>query len=260
MPVSLDTLLGFIFVLLVLAPGLIGLDLYHRVARRKSSLSRIKWVAYSTAISIVSLTLVFLAVPVSELLSLPVVRSFERVVGLRGVSYFATKSLAELLFLYFQHVLVVGLLAVGVAVLDRRWREEELDRREAWKFAFDEGRDETDRVEVVMTDGAIIRGDFIRKAWDRSRRELYLDDPVEVEYVEDPDGGLAEEVQDIGRSTFLNGNSISRILFLQEDPQSGRMDAVDEAREFSDTFLDIIERLPEGEQTTLSELKEEMED
>lgn len=260
MPVSLSPSLGIIFILLILAPGLISLDLYHRIARRKSSLSRIKWVAYSTAVSLASLVLVFISVPFSERAPLPVVRFFEMFLGLPDTPYFSARSMAELLFLYFQHIVIVGVLAVGVAVLDRRVRDEELDRREAWKFAFDEGRDETDRVEVVMNDGTIVRGDFIRKAWDRSQRELYLDDPVEVEYVDDPDGGVTEEVQDIGRSTFLNGDSISRVLFLQEDPQSERMDEVEEERELSEAFLDIIKRFPEGEQTTLSELKGETED
>lgn len=255
-----DIPIGLLSLILLLAPGLLGIELYFYFADRKSSMSRIKWIAYSALVSTASLIILYLLSPITEGALLPSARTMELLLHLPDAAYFGSKTMGELLAFYSEHIIFIGLIAYSAAYIDRWRREEELDRREAWRFAFDEGRAETNLIEVVLRDGTIIRGDFIREAWDSSRRELYLDNPLEVEYDLDKDGERTEDTIDMGRSIFLQENAIARVLFLQEDPQSGRMDDIEESSELSQEFLDLIRQFPEEEQSTLFELLEEGEE
>lgn len=106
------------------------------------------------------------------------------------------------------------------------------DRREPWRYAFETVPQPGELIEVVTSDGTIIHGDFVEAAWDENRRELFLDNPSEINYKDD--GVTIEKEVPLGRNILLLRQSIEYVVFPETDPQSGLID------EFDEDKLDVL--------------------
>lgn len=262
LPISLLT------IILLVVPGLLGLDLYYRLAEKSTSLSRVQWIVYSVITSLSSLFLLYFL----TFFYLGTVESTSETIaatlGIATVSELSELSVPTFVSLYVFHILVAMGLGAGLGW----WKKSEYeDRREPWHYAFDETQQDGEEMEVVTSDGTVIQGEYNRTAWDDSQRELFLHDPYEIIY--SADGSKREKKIDLGRSIIVMEESISRVVFIEEDPNQERVSRLaeqedDEGSQFDDeTPRRISEDVPEGltavledvfgEQAQLSRFSEE---
>ncbi|MFD1588476.1 DUF6338 family protein [Halorientalis brevis] len=215
-PVSL------LVILLLLAPGLVGLQLLFRFGQRNPSPSRTQWITWSTFVSLLSLSILYFTsglylTHTNELATTLVDR-----LGLVDINTLTGLGLADIVILYMTHLMLTLGGGVAMGKLYDSWNDDPLDRREPWHYAFDEGTFDGESLDVYLEDGTILRGEFIKKAWDADQRDLYLEEPYEV--VEEADG---EDESDLGRSLLIQDSAISHVVFTKEDPDSERTEAVD---------------------------------
>jgi len=234
--------LGLLTIILLVLPGLLALDIYFRVSKKSRSYSRIKWIGYSTGVSLASLLVLYSTSPLyfSGLASWA--PEFEQTVGLVTRSQMKGSSGLETISLYLLHVGIATVLGTSAGVLDRfglNRNSPPRDRREPWSYAFNQIPADGETIEVVVNDGTIIQGDFNRTAWDDSQRELFLDDPYQVEYFDN--GATIKDRQDLGRSMLLKEETISRVVFIEEDPDTTTINQIEEELEFDDSFSKLVE-------------------
>jgi hypothetical protein len=227
LPVSL-----LILVLLIL-PGLIGLDLYYQFSKRTSSLSRTQLLVYSTGVSLLSTVLLYFSTSFSYEFILELASWFENWASPVTGPDLNDLRISEALLFYFSHILLAGVIGAGVGFYRR---DENSDRREPWHYAFNVVPNDGESLEVITKDGMTVEGEFNESAWDEGRRELYLDDPYEVVYEkrDDPD----PDRHDLGRSILLHEESIRHVLFTNKDPdrQNVEDDSVDDEQRSSIGF------------------------
>lgn len=230
--------IGVSAIILLLVPGLVALVLYFRISNRRDELTRIQWLTFSIAISLISLFLLYISTPIH----------FDWITTLIdetvGEPLVADKELLELSFpvlisFYIFHVIITMIIGAGSGWFDNRfWSADQvLDRRAPWKYAFDEAEDE--EVEVTLEDGTVIRGQFNEAAWTKDDRELYLEAPSIIEY-EDGEDGREEELIEIGRSVLLKESSMAYVVFTESDPETEfepSEDAIELSKEIVDRAL-----------------------
>jgi len=209
--------LNVIVLILLFVPGIIGMDLYYFTAQKRNPLTRSRRLIYSTAISAVSLLILYIVSPVYfDAGSMIIGRTAAR------LNIVTQEELANLVLpvgtvFYISHAALAGL---GGALAGRTIRivsSSDSDPREPWHYVFEQsGSDE--RIEVLLTDDRIIHGTFDQAAWDSSQRELFLNDPEQVTY--NSDGTNIESRNSLGRSLLIMRDSISQVVFLEQDPES----------------------------------------
>lgn len=249
---------SLIVLVLLLVPGLVGVELYYRRTSKRSRLSRIQLIVYSIFLSIVSIFILYLTTPIYfdwiNTGSSDIAQSLDIV----SESEISDVSLPVLIPLYTIHIILTLFLGFLIGYVDDEyWNTDRvLDRRAPWKYAFDETSSE--EIEIVLQDGDIIRGQFNESAWSKDKRELYIEDPKQVEY----DGQeLISEPIELGRSLLIMESSISQVIFVEEDPRTeGDYEASDELQ--SETKEDIDKIIQDiGDQQSLSEaIEDENED
>ncbi len=182
--------LGVVTIVLLIAPGLVGLEAYYRLSRkRRTDLSRTRLLIYSTVLSLFSLGLLYVLSPFyfAELTSAlqGLVTGSNLVTGDR----LTDTSLSESVALYSTHTLVSVVVGVGLGLLSDKVlnRERRQDPRDPWSYAFEERVGNESDIVAKLTSGQTIVGSYLREAWDPERRELYLDNPRSLSEVIDPD-------------------------------------------------------------------------
>jgi hypothetical protein len=209
--------LNVIVLILLFVPGIIGMDLYYFTAQKRNPLTRSRRLIYSTAISAVSLLILYVVSPVYfDAGSMIIGRTAAR------LNIVTQEELANLVLpvgtvFYISHAALAGLGGALAGRTIRTVSSSDSDPREPWHYAFEQsGSDE--RIEVLLTDDRIIHETFDQAAWDSSQRKLFLNDPEQVTY--NSDGTNIESRNSLGRSLLIMGDSISQVVFLEQDPES----------------------------------------
>lgn len=210
--------ISLLSILLLIGPGLIGLDLYFRFSGKNSSLSRLQLVVYSAAVSVASILLLYLTTPIYFPLLSSASNDVASQLGIITESELSQLKIPNIISLYLFHFFLAGIFGAGMGYAANERSDKELDRRDAWQYAFEAVPEDGEQIEVVMEDNTTIQGQFNEKAWDADQRELFLEDPSEVEYEEN--GSSIDHCHDLGRSILLKEEAISRIVFTKDDPQS----------------------------------------
>lgn len=205
--------------LLLLAPGLLAIDVFFRYTEQRQRLSRLQRYVYSAIASLGSLAVLYVLTPLYFKPLEKTVNAAIRVFNIATGPEIAELSFAGLAILYLTHIGITALIGLGSAkAYNRRIPPDSRDRREPWEYAFSVSPEEGETVEVVTSDGTVIQGDYNIEGFDTERRELYLDNPYEVEYADDLDD--IERKVSLGRAIFLPNDAISRVVFIEPDPQS----------------------------------------
>jgi len=242
-------------VILLFAPGLLALDLYYRFTQQTSSLSRVQLIVYSSLVSIASILLLYVATPAYLGTLLSISNDISGQFNLASVDDFSGITIANIVSLYALHVIFAGVIGIAVGkTIDKR-SDAERDRREPWHYAFAVVPSDGEELEVIMGDGTVIHGEFNKRAWDSTRRELYLDNPSEVNYGQG-NADIESEIS-LGRSILLQEEAISRIIFTEEDPQRepGTQLTEDQVSSWSAQLEDFIQS--DQTQTSLDDLEED---
>jgi hypothetical protein len=235
LPVTLVT------ILLLVAPGYLAIRVFLRAAERNDTLDRTGKIVWSSAASLVSLLLLYVTSPVHFDWVVTRGVTLTEGVGVVTEAELFGISLATGVLLYVGHLLVLfaatGLLGVG-----SRWSgDDDRDRREPWRYAFDDAGE--GRIEVSLEDSSRIRGYFDPFAWDSSRKGLYLRDPVRV-----TDDGS----ESVGRSMLVRSEWITGVVFFEDDPNSERMKGTTVSTE-GQSLAEFIESLDPDPEVTLDD-------
>lgn len=246
-PISLFT------IILLLVPGLVGLELYYIRANKRNRISRIQWIVYSVFLSLFSLTLLYLFTPVyfnwitTKADDFSIAFNIATEQEILGLSFF---SVTVLYAFHLTLTFSLGFLA-GFFEDEHINPNLVLDRRPPWEYAFKESASE--QVEVSLDDETVIRGRFHEAAWDKENQDLYIEDPEEIKY---KDGSEVGESIDLGRSVLLTESAIDYVIFTEEDPDSQTAIDTDEFDVSINQLLDEL-LLDTGQQATLMEFSEE---
>lgn len=233
--------LSLLTILLLLAPGVFGLQLFFNYAQRNPSLSRTQWIAWSVLTSIISLGVLYitsgLIIPIAEYIG-GITESTLQTIVYSELDF----TIAEGSILYIFHLIIIGIggLLIGLFESEVVKSDQVLDPREPWEYAFDEIPVDGETLDITLDDGSILRGDFNEKAWQSSKRELFLEDPFEI--VVD-DNGIQQDKQDLGRSVLLQSDAIAYIVFTNEDPNQKQMESEEideEDRELMDKEVEEL--------------------
>jgi len=245
-PTSLP--LSLLTIILLVVPGLVGLELYYRRTSKRSNLSRTQRIVYSTFISISSIVLLYLLTPIYFEWLDSTIQLVTNKVNIATGDEISSISIPTFTVLYLVHIFLTLGLGLVVGIVDAKYLNPDrvLDRRPPWKYAFDEAKSE--EIEVVLNDGTMIRGQFNEAAWAKDEQELYIEDPEEIEY-EGED--LASDPVDIGRSVLLTESAISHILFVEEDPGVDRETDSELENQVKETLDNLLRDV--GEQEKLDE-------
>lgn len=212
--------LGVVTIVLLVAPGLIGLELYYWASKkRRREFSRTLLLVYSVAYSLVSLIIVYSLSP----------RYFDELVRLSN-NILNSYNLAEesaitglpivgkaiLYGLYALTAATVGTF-VGWVVRFVLYRGENQNPRDSWRYAFETVVEDRENVVVKLKNGRTIAGTFVREAWDEREHDLYLKNPrvISTSIDDDTDGvnlrmetlDEVDRVGQIGQSTVSGGDS-----------------------------------------------------
>lgn len=247
--------LSLILIILLFIPGVIGLDLYYRYSQRSTSLTRPQLLVYSAAVGVLSLLLLYLSSPLTFGV-LTRIGSFVGEFGTVKETDLVDLSISQLVVFYTLHVVVSGGLGIFVG---SRNRAENADRREPWEYGFGKVPKDGETIEVLTANGVVVSGEYNEAAWDDSRRELFLDDPYEIEY----DGDSTVTKKDMGRSVILQEASISQVIFVEKDPDrkiASTDEEVDSGEKSEDTELpdSIRELLDMDEQATFADFEQRL--
>ncbi|MEZ3115193.1 DUF6338 family protein [Halobaculum sp. MBLA0147] len=153
LPITLVT------ILLLVAPGYLAIRLFLRVAERNDTLDRTAKIVWSSAASLGSLFVLYVFSPVHFGWMAGVGETLTDGLGVVTGSELLGVSLSTGVLLYLGHLSVLALLAALLGVADRRRGGDDRDRREPWRYAFDEAGDGW--IEVFLENGPHIRGDSI---------------------------------------------------------------------------------------------------
>lgn len=227
LPVTLVT------ILLLVAPGYLAVRVFLRAAERNDTLDRTGKIVWSSAASLVSLLLLYLLSPVhfewvvagGEILT----EGFGVVTGAKLLGV----SLSTGVLLYTEHLSVLFLLALLLGGVDKLRGDDDRDRREPWRYAFDDAG--AGEIEVFLENGPHIRGEFDPSAWDSSRKGLYLRSPRSLS-----DG----ETVPLGQSMLVRSEWITGVVFPEDDPNSEQTKLVDISEEIA---VQLETQLGEGQ-------------
>ena len=229
LPITLVT------ILLLVAPGYLAIRVFLWRAERNYTLDRTEKIVWSSATSLASLFLLYLMSPV-------LFPTFDDVgsflldqLGFIGYSSLGSVSLPTSVLLYLTHLALLLVSSELVAIADIRQTDDDRDRREPWRYAFDDAGE--GRIEVFLEDGSRIRGEFDPSAWDSSRKDLYLRDPVRL-----------GDNKSVGRSMLVRSEWITRVVFPVEDPDEEQMKRSREiGGEMREQAEEAVEELPQSD-------------
>ena len=218
LPVTLVT------ILLLVAPGYLAIRVFLRAAERNDTLDRTGKIVWSSAASLGSLFLLYLTSPIYfdgvESLGATLTEQFNVVTG---ETLFGS-SLSTGMLLYGGHLTLLFVVTALLGLADRWRATDDRDRREPWRYAFDDAGE--GRIEVFLENGPHIRGEFDPSAWDSSRKDLYLKDPR----------SLSEDDEiPLGQSILIRSEWITGVVFPEGDPNNDQM----EQAELSDIDVEL---------------------
>lgn len=202
-------------IVLFLLPGLAGVKLYLRAARRSDPFNRIDTVALSIFVSLLS----FITVYVGYWLLFPPYGTFgighaPLVTDLRA----EIRSLPEVIYVY---MIVTGLAAGGGRLAGCRnlfleYLPDDPNRRWIVPFEGIVGGDSDSSVRIVTNDGDRITGTVRDFGRDENAHDVLLENPKRLR--QDPSEGwtVAEE---LGQTLYVDGDSVARVYF--GEPWSG---------------------------------------
>ncbi|MEZ3142869.1 DUF6338 family protein [Halobaculum sp. MBLA0143] len=235
LPVTLVT------ILLLVAPGYLAIRVFLRVAERNDTLDRTAKIVWSSAASLGSLLLLYLASPVY----FDRVTDFGKALTESGVVTGETlfgSSLSTGVLLYGSHLLVLFVLTGPLGLADRQRGDDDRDRREPWRYAFDDAGG--GQIEVFLENGPHIRGEFDPSAWDSSRKDLYLRDPKSLS-----DGKPVP----LEQSMLIRSEWITGVVFPEDDPNGGLMEnekLSEQQMQILDNYLGSLELVGTNSFTT----------
>lgn len=228
--------LTFFYLVLLIVPGIIGIDIYFRRSKKRDNFGRLRAVVYSVFLGLLSLVTLYILTPIYFGLITNLSDDISDLIGLVTASEIFNLSLANIVSIYMIHFILAVLIGYGVGLLDDKVlnRNEVNDRRDPWTYTFSEVAGDEERIRVVTDDGDVFEGAWNERAWSKTQSDLYLE---EVEQI----SPSVEEVHpgEIGRGIYIHQQSVSHVIFTEQDPDSGSYD--EEDREPSG----IEEALPE---------------
>jgi len=214
LPVTLVT------ILLLVAPGYLAIRVFLRAAERTDTLDRTGKIVWSSAASLVSLLLLYVASPLHFDWVIAQGETLTEGLGVvTGTELFGV-SLSTSVLLYVEHLLMLFLVAFVLGSLDRLRGDDDRDRRKPWQYAFNDAGE--GQIEVFLENGPHIRGDFDPSAWDSSRKGLYLRNPKSLS-----DG----ETVPLGQSMLVRSEWITGVVFPEDDPNSEQIELVETPQE-----------------------------
>lgn len=213
--------ISFITLLLLLAPGLIGLRILYFYSKRKFSLTRTRLIVYSSFLSGISVLILYASSNILFQNFIPVIGVIASTLNISRESKIMHIPLWGLVGLYILHISVVIVIGAAVGLGYRKykwhWKDQILDRRDPWEYTFTESPTDGEWIEVKLQSGDIVQGKFNDRAFNPAKRELFLDDPFQVEY---PSPNKEAKRYDMGRSIYLHSGAIQQAVTLQEDPNA----------------------------------------
>lgn len=200
----------FLAILLLAVPGLVGLEVYYRLAGRPNTLSRTRLVAFSTVVSLSSLLVLYLGSPL-YLDRLVRATGDGALAGLPAVESLPVVPLPAVVLLYLLHSGVATAIGTAVGFMSDSLlnRGIERDRRDPWSYAFQHHIGGTNEVVVVLDDGRRVAGSLVEAAWDGDTRELYVRGATLV-------GDAGEEPP--GELVLFTEAAVSHVYFPERDP------------------------------------------
>lgn len=219
--------LNLVYITLLFVPGLLGVDLYLTSSRLIRRFNRLQHLAYSVSLSLLSLGLLYFLTPFYIGYLIPNVPLFPAETHLATFDELANLSLPDLVSLYILHILSAGALGLAGGFINREIinPDEKRDRREPWAYTFDKAALPPETIQVHLCNNGglddetagekIIEGKWERQTWSEEKRELYLQNPSKVTFTDED-----KESEPLGRGIYIHGNSISRIVLTNMDPQT----------------------------------------
>jgi len=214
--------LSLVYVILLFVPGLLGLDLYLKSSRLVGRFSRLQYLAYSVFLSLLSLCLLYFLTPFylgHFVASVPISPGEA---NLATIPQLTRLTLPNIVLLYILHVLSASALGLTTGFFNREVLnpDEDRDRREAWTYTFDEATLPPETIQVQLSSDRIVEGTWERKTWSEQERELYLQEPEEVEFTDE-----GKETDPIGRGIYIHSDDISQVILMDSDPQTNPEEA-----------------------------------
>lgn len=209
---------NLLYIVLLLVPGVIGIDLYLRASKRIGDLSRLKVLVYSVALSILSILLLYIGSPVLYPFVTGFSSDFTSIWSLSTSTDLLNLEVSDWFFVYISQTLLAVSLGFIIGKIDLNlYGDGSRDRRDAWKFAFGKAPREGEELIVVTNDGTRLKGLWNEKAFTKSKRELYLDEPSKI-------SNNGEEETQLGRGIYLHENEIAQVVIPELDPDSRKYD------------------------------------
>lgn len=235
--------LGVVTIVLLVAPGLIGLELYYRFSKKSNDLSRTRLLVYSAVVSLGSLVAMYAATPLyfdtvtgSPPTALGEIRLLSLVSG--------SVSLSEGMLLYGIHVAVAIVVGVGLGLFSDKvvYRGRDQEPRDPWVFGLEEQVGSDREIVVVLDDGSQFAGVYEEKLIASRENGLYIDNPRDITPPENTSQSTRQGERDsteerqgvqgidqLVGSAFFSPESIAGVFFVESDPQG------DEAAESSES-------------------------
>lgn len=214
LPITLVT------ILLLVAPGYLAIRLFLRRAERNYTLDRTEKVVWSSAVSLASLLLLYVFSPLIFGWLETSGRFLLNRIGFVSSQTLETLSLPTGILLYLTHLVVLFGGAEVLGARDKKEGDDDRDRREPWRYAFDDAGE--GRIEVFLENGSQISGEFDPSAWDSSQKDLYIENPVKLS---DNDN------VPIGQSMLVRSEWITGVVFSGDDPNRGPMETANSSTE-----------------------------
>lgn len=208
---------NLLYIILLLVPGILGIDLYLRFSKKRGEYSRLRAIVYSIGLSITSLTILYLLSFVHFSYISNYTDKFASGLGLVTGEEISSLSLVNVISFYLLHVIVAALFGLGMGFGDDKIlnSEKKNDRREPWTYIFDEVSGDGEPIQIVTSDGELLEGSWSERAWSKTRQDLYIEDVVEVTFNEEE-----PTKEPVGRGVYLHQQAISRVVFPENDPDT----------------------------------------
>lgn len=247
---SLGTIgLTFFYLVLLIVPGIIGIDIYFIRSKKRNNFGRVRSIVYSVFLGLFSLVILYIITPIYFGPVTNISDSISDFIGLVTIGEISNLSLANIVSIYTIHFSLAVFIGYIVGFLDDvvLSRNKVNDRRDPWAYTFSEVAGDEERIRVITDDGDVFEGAWNERAWSKTQSDLYLEDVEQI-------NPSVEEVHPgkIGRGIYIHQQSVSHVIFTEQDPDSSSYDeedrepsGIEEAlpEEGSDTSVD-----PEGKE------------
>lgn len=233
-------------ILVLIAPGVVAIQIFLRFSERNRSLSRTESIVWSTIASISSIIILYLSTPYTLDRFIEFGQWLIEDYGAVTSTEIRDLKLREFIPAYTSHLLILFILSYIFGKLDTVRRDGPLDRRKPWHYAFDEEYIDGEKLKVILDAGGKIRGTFSKSAWDKSTKDLYLEKP-EMIGVED---------DQLGRSVWISSDSIAAVTFIQEDPNAKSLKNLTVSEDFEKEISIEIKKAPNEDLSSFEKARE----